>query len=78
MTEHLQVIRVRTRRVKCASEEGFEAFEVQAAGEIEIVQFAPDGVQRFIYSGSGWPLVSGANGKAARPTMNTRHMVTPA
>ena len=30
------------------------------------------------YSGSGCPLVSGANGKAAKPTRNTRHMVTPA
>jgi len=30
------------------------------------------------YSGNGCPLVSGANGKAARPTRNTRHMVTPA
>ena len=30
------------------------------------------------YSGNGCPFVSGANGKAARPTRNTRHMVTPA
>jgi len=30
------------------------------------------------YSGSGRPFVSGANGSAARPTRNTRHMVTPA
>ena len=30
------------------------------------------------YSGSGFPFVSGANGSAARPTRNTRHMVTPA
>jgi hypothetical protein len=31
-----------------------------------------------LYSGSGFPLVSGANGNAASPTRNTRHMVTPA
>ena len=31
-----------------------------------------------IYSGSGLPLVSGANGSAARPTRKTRHIVTPA
>jgi len=30
------------------------------------------------YSGSGWPLVSGANGSAARPTRKTAHMVMPA
>jgi len=30
------------------------------------------------YSGSGTPLVSGANGSGASPSRNTRHMVTPA
>src|SRR6476620_11556860 len=30
------------------------------------------------YSGSGFPLVSGANGRAAKPTRKTRLMVTPA
>ena len=30
------------------------------------------------YSGSGFPLVSGAKGNAASPTKKTRHMVTPA
>ena len=30
------------------------------------------------HSGSGLPLVSGANGNAAKPTKNTRHIVTPA
>jgi hypothetical protein len=30
------------------------------------------------YSGSGRPFVSGANGSAAKPTRNTRHIVTPA
>lgn len=30
------------------------------------------------YSGSGLPLVSGANGSAAKPIRNTKHMVTPA
>ena len=30
------------------------------------------------YSGSGLPLVSGANGRASRPTRNTEHIVIPA
>jgi hypothetical protein len=34
--------------------------------------------ERAPYSGSGFPLVSGANGSAARPTRKTRLMVTPA
>jgi hypothetical protein len=34
--------------------------------------------RRPLYSGSGFPLVSGANGSAASPTRNTRHIVTPA
>lgn len=34
--------------------------------------------ERGDYSGSGLPLVSGANGSAAKPIRNTRHMVTPA
>ena len=30
------------------------------------------------YSGSGLPLVSGANGRAIRPIRKTEHMATPA
>ena len=31
-----------------------------------------------VHSGSGWPRVSGANGRARRPTKKTEHMATPA
>ncbi len=30
------------------------------------------------HSGSGFPRVSGANGRASRPIKNTAHIVTPA
>jgi len=30
------------------------------------------------HSGNGWPRVSGAKGKAARPIRKTAHIVTPA
>ena len=57
----------------------------QLPAGLKVLEAAPIGIidssplrPALLHSGRGCPLVSGAHGSAARPTRNTRHIVTPA
>ena len=53
-----------------------------AENEANVASFDADacsaGSKDLAYSGNGWPLVSGAKGRARRPTRKTAHIATPA